>query len=264
MVPQIPRNLEEVNIENEWAETWSATLFLSTLDNNWGFAIFATSENYKVLQRCSEIYIDGTFKTCPSPYSQFLTIHGRYLGMVLPLVMCLLAGKQVGLYRQVLQHVRQQVRARTGHRLQPRTIICDFEYSLILAVQTELPRSPISGCYFHLCQSFWRKITKLGLSGAFRRHERLKKFLRKIMVIGYLPLAIVRANFRLLVATANTRRLIRRYPQLTNFVNYVERNYINANGQFPAYLWNVFHRNMDTRTNNSMESKSPTDQLTIH
>jgi hypothetical protein len=105
--------------------------------------------------------------------SQFLTIHGRYHGRVLPLVMCLLAGKQVGLYRQVLQHVRQQVRARTGHRLQPRTIICDFEYSLILAVQTELPRSPISGCYFHLCQSFWRKITKLG---AFRRHERLKNF----------------------------------------------------------------------------------------
>jgi hypothetical protein len=71
MVPQIPRNLEEVNIENEWAETWSATLFLSTLDNNWGFAIFATSENYKVLQRCSEIYIDGAFKTCPSPSPNF-------------------------------------------------------------------------------------------------------------------------------------------------------------------------------------------------
>jgi hypothetical protein len=258
MVPPIPRNVGEVEIDDEWAETWSGTRFLSTVDHNWGFAIFATSNNYKVLQRCSEIYIDGTFKTCPSPYSQFLTIHGRYHGRVLPLVMCLLAGKQVGLYREVLQHVRRQVRARTGHRLQPRTVICDFEYSLILAVQTELPLASISGCYFHFCQSLLRKITKLGLSGAFRRHARLNKFVRKIMAIGYLPLAIVRANFRLLVGTANTQRLVRRFPQLNEFVNYVERNYLNANGQFPASIWNVFNRNMDTRTNNSMESKSLT------
>lgn len=197
-----------MKIEDEWAETWCGVQFLSKLANNWGFAIFATAANYKMLQRCSEICIDGTFKTCPAPYHQFVTIHGRNNGMVLPLVMCLLTGKQVGLYRQVLQHVREQVRQHSGHRLEPRTVVCDFEYSLILAVQTEIPRSAISGCYFHFSQTLWRTIHKYGMSGPYRHHRRLRKLLCTIMAIGYLPLAIVGANWHIVTGSVSTHRLI--------------------------------------------------------
>lgn len=101
LVPPIPRHIADVAIDGEWAETWNGNPFLSMIDNNWGLAVFSTDNNFKILNRCAEIYIDGTFKSCPVPYEQLLTIHGRFHGRLLPLVMCLLSTKQVGIYRQV-------------------------------------------------------------------------------------------------------------------------------------------------------------------
>jgi ubiquinone/menaquinone biosynthesis C-methylase UbiE len=65
------------------------------------------------LERCDVIYADGTFKTCPPPYTQFVTIHGLFQERVLPFVMCLMTGKTVGQYRQLLQHVKDKPRSET-------------------------------------------------------------------------------------------------------------------------------------------------------
>lgn len=44
--PLIPHNVNEVLIENEWAEIWSGTDFLCHQDNDWGVQIFGTDENF--------------------------------------------------------------------------------------------------------------------------------------------------------------------------------------------------------------------------
>ena len=251
VLPDIPETVDDVVIEEEWARTWEGQDFLSHLDNDWGIAVFATSRNFQRLQRCQTIFIDGTFKTCPPPYAQLVTIHGMYHGRVLPFVLALMTGKEVGQYRQVLQHVKRKVRQVTGHRFRPRLVISDFEQSIQIAVQTELRHSRISSCYFHFCKNLWKKITDLGLSRAYKRNRRLKKTLRKFMAIAYLPLRLVRHNFRLLVASRRTRRLINRYPSLMDFILYLERNYVL--GQFPVATWNVYDRDIDTRTNNHVE-----------
>ena len=69
--------------------TWNDVPFMTHQDNDWGLLMFATNDNYRILQRCRVVYIDGTFKTCPRPYVQYVTIHGKFRGRVLPLVMCL-------------------------------------------------------------------------------------------------------------------------------------------------------------------------------
>ena len=74
------------------------------------------------------------------------------------------------------------------------------------------------------------------------------------MAIAHLPLPLVRHNFVLLRASHSVRRLVRRYPELTDFLNYVQGNYIQGN-QFLPRTWNVFDRDMDTRTNNYVEGK---------
>ena len=102
LIPPIPHDVHDVEIENEWSETWTGELFLSHQDNDWGISIFATDDNLRKLQRCETVYMDGTFKSCPQPYVQFVTIHGLYHGRVLPFVMCLMDGKTVGKYRQLL------------------------------------------------------------------------------------------------------------------------------------------------------------------
>ncbi|XP_071840820.1 uncharacterized protein [Apostichopus japonicus] len=73
------------------------------------------------------------------------------------------------------------------------------------------------------------------------------------MAIGYLPLALVRLNFWELVTNNSTQCLVACYPAMQQFIQYLENNYISDNGNFPAQLWNVFHRDNDTRTNNHVE-----------
>lgn len=60
--------------------------------------------------------MDSTFKTCPRPFYQFTTIHGCYMGRVLPFVMVLMSGKTEAMYRAVLRHVKRKVQRVTGQR----------------------------------------------------------------------------------------------------------------------------------------------------
>ena len=53
--------------------------------------------------------MDGTFKTCPRPYTQFVTIHGMYLERVAPFIFVLMSGKTEDMYRAVLRHVKRRV-----------------------------------------------------------------------------------------------------------------------------------------------------------
>jgi hypothetical protein len=64
--------------------------FLLYKDNDWGILIYATNENLENLRQCSDIYCDGTFGTCPKPYEQYFTIHGKYRSRVLCFVYCLM------------------------------------------------------------------------------------------------------------------------------------------------------------------------------
>jgi hypothetical protein len=89
---------------------------------------------------------------------------------VFTLVMCLMTGKTVVQYWQVIQHLKQRVRHVSGHRWRPDITICDFEQGLKLAIETELPNTMI-------------KIQELGLARQYRQGRRLRKTLRKIMTI---------------------------------------------------------------------------------
>ena len=102
----------------------------------------------------------------------------------------------------------------------PRRVVCDFEQVLIAAVETEFCHTQISGCYFHFCQNLWWKVQNLGLAADYWRHRRLKKCIRKVMAIGYLPLAVVRQNLQLLRTSRSTVRLCSRHHELQDFLNY--------------------------------------------
>ncbi|CAB4024197.1 Hypothetical predicted protein [Paramuricea clavata] len=250
-VPDTPQDIDDVNIEGSWARSWRNKRFLLHQDNDWGIAIFGTRRNLCALDQCQQLYMDATFRTAPRPYEQVFTILGEYYGRVLPLAIVLMTNRAIGHYRQVLQVLQRKIRRATGSEWEPEAIVCDFEQALITAIQTKLPNTRIEGCYFHFNQSLWRHVKDHGLTRAYRNHERVKKLIRKVMSIGFLPTAIVRNNFALLRTENRTRRLFRRYPGLVEFFNYVFNNYINGN--FPVTLWNVYDRDMDCRTNNNAE-----------
>jgi hypothetical protein len=190
-VPPIPRAIDEVDITGQWATTWSSERFLQFQDNDWGIAVFATDKCLKVMALCTDLYVDGTFRSTPRPYYQYVTILGKYRDRVLNLASCLLTGKTIGHYRQLFQCLKLNVRRLTHHRLQPRRVMCDFEQALVTALETEFLGVRVSGCYFHFCQSLHRHIQELGLVHAYMHDEDLKKIARKFMSLEYLPVALV-------------------------------------------------------------------------
>ena len=197
-VPALPTDIDDVDIHGEWARTRTGQPFLNRLDNHWGLAIFTTSRLLTALTRSECVYIDGTFRTAPHPYTQFVTVHGLYHGFVVPMVFCLLNGKTVAQYRQLFQSLKREIRRMTGHAWKPDRFVLDFEFAMFIAIQTELPRVPISGCYFHYTQSLWRHIQDNGLVVAYRTNRRLRNLVRRVMAIGYLPVLVVRQNFIML------------------------------------------------------------------
>ena len=133
---------------------------------------------------------------------------------------------------------KANVRRTSRHRWHPHLVISDYEQSLIAAVETELPNARISGCYFHFGQNLWRRVQSLGLARDYRQNRRLKKTIRKVITIGYLPMALVRQTFLLLITSRRTRRLQCQFPELLHFFNYFEANYLN--GIFVPQMWNVY------------------------
>ena len=63
--------------------------------------------------------MDGTFHTCPAPYAQFFTIHGKYRNRVILFASCLTTGKNIGQYKQILQTLKRRICQETGHRWRP-------------------------------------------------------------------------------------------------------------------------------------------------
>ncbi|CAC5423181.1 unnamed protein product [Mytilus coruscus] len=93
--------------------------------------------------------------------------------------------------------------------------------------------------------------------GNYRRQPAVKRVVRIIMAISYLPIAVVRKNFCLLKTSQRTIRLCRRYAGLRDFLEYSERNCLN--GLFPPQMWNVNERDRNNRTNNNVERASKED-----
>ena len=56
-VPNIPHRVDDVGIEDTWGETWSGDDYLLHQDNDWGILIFATTENFRCLRKCADVYI---------------------------------------------------------------------------------------------------------------------------------------------------------------------------------------------------------------
>ena len=125
--------------------------------------------------------------------------------------------KDIGSYRQVIQAVANRMRQVTNRRWRPSVVILDFEQASMIAFETEFPRISVKGCYFHFNQSLWRAIHRNNLVNAYRNSRQLKRCVKKIMALGFLPLALVRINFNRLQNSNSTANLIQRLPQLRVF-----------------------------------------------
>ncbi|KAE9191822.1 hypothetical protein PF004_g21497 [Phytophthora fragariae] len=110
----------------------------------------------------SALYIDGTFKMVPRPFTQCLIVMIKDPGVdvYVPAMYVLLDSKQQEVYWNALNYVIIQI----GRLLEPATVTCDFERGLMNAVTDQFPLVKIVGCLFDWKQTLRRKMIELRIS----------------------------------------------------------------------------------------------------
>lgn len=241
--------LQDLEIPESLKSTYKGSKFYygdSGKDDQNRIIFFTTQQNLKLMSSYNDWYCDGTFDISPTIFKQVYSVHIIVRGTTLPMLYALLPNKSQKTYKKLFKLILQQITKK------PNFVNCDFELAAINALRSVFG-CKIFGCFFHLSQSFWRRVQscnlKLWFSSDFRQT------FRKVQALAFIPCEDVFDGFELIrTSSPNTAR---------QFLDYVENNYIGklkgnklSKARFPIELWNLHERvKLDLpRTNNNVES----------
>ena len=80
----------------------------------------------------------------------------------------------------------------------PERVLIDFEIAALSAF-TSPYETDLKGCYFHLCQSFMRKKSELGLKKTYESNSELVLALNMIPALSFVPESKVEIGFDLVI-----------------------------------------------------------------
>lgn len=230
--------------------------------------IFSTRRNIEVLGECRDWYVDGTFKVCPTLFTQLFTVLGGVPAVPgdhdsatvpLPLAYALLSSKREVEYRTVLDAINNASEEYGIEELDPTNIHSDFETAIINAVSGAFPEVNIDLCYFHLKQSAYRHVVDLGLKVRYTRDPIVRDYFHMMAALAYVPVQDVKVAYRALIRTTPD------VPRLDEFNDYFGKTYVvgvRGAGQRPRVpplyepqLWNLYEATLEGRatTNNASE-----------
>ena len=113
----------------------------------------------------------------------------------------------------------------------PTTIMSDFEFAIIQAVQLTFPLTTLKGCYFHFCQCLTRKVQTLRLQVQYINNPDVRIFIRKTAALAFVPVRYVHLAWQAVKAETPEE------PGIANFARYFEQTWLV--GHYPPLLWNV-------------------------
>ena len=125
--------------------------------------VFATDDNLHRLCQAHTWHMDGNFAMAPQLFSQLYVILAKRDELTLPVAYALLQRKSQLTYETLLTAIVDRCTT-LGIVADPERIVLDFEMSAMSAVTAVFGNGvSIHGCFFHLCQSTFRKVQELGL-----------------------------------------------------------------------------------------------------
>ena len=139
----------------------------------------------------------------------------------------------------------------------PISIMTDFEAAAMNSFRSHFPQADVSGCYFHLGQSAWRKIQKIGngLPDKYKAEPEFALRVRKFLALAFVPTDQVRDYMQLLLRDEASRG----DGLLATFAEYFQRIYVGQEyliaERFDRATWNMYQRVKEQlpRTNNAVE-----------
>lgn len=189
----------------------------------------------------TDFYSDGTFKSCPAPFSQLYVIHGD-LGStvdcsnIVPLVYALMSDRKMESYFRLFDMIKLEI-----PEWNPKKFKTDYEVAAMQAIKKMFPCVTLTGCYYHYNNAIWEKGRKLGIT-----KSKDPKKIREVALTAVLPLLPAHE-------IQNGWKYITRHStqedDMKKFRSYVDHQWIKE--EFIS-TWCVYGE--QHRTNNSLEA----------
>jgi hypothetical protein len=241
-------------LPDEWTTTMGAELKLFLIFDykqaDSRILIFASNFASNILSYAETWFMDGTFKCSTTIFQQIYVIREKYKNKISTCLYAFLPNKVKSTYITILQQVIINC-LQTSNNPKPKYIMIDFKIGAICATKHVFDDSvQIKGCFFHLCQSMWRKIQHLRLSSVYKNYKNIRMNCDMINALAFLLHSEVSSGMAYLYTIIPIELL----PVAKYFDDiYVSGTYVTS--MFSPILWNVFDviLNGGERTNNYCE-----------
>ena len=138
-------------------------------------------------------FVDGTFKLLPEIFHQFHTIHVVLNGFAPLCVYVRLPNKTEVTYNRLIELLKEETNPNPGK------LLAHFYEAALNAFSKKFTHAEYSCCYFHLTQSFNRKIKEIGLKTSDENFPEFNLALRLLPALAHVPPAPVRTFFALVI-----------------------------------------------------------------
>ena len=163
-------------------------------DNNNRIVVFGQENCLSHLCHSGTWYMDGTFIVVPALFQQLYVIRVPLDESAITTVYAFMLNKSEASYMELFQILTNKCRS-LGMTLDPAIVTVDFEKAMMNTIVNYFgTRVVVKGCYFHLCQSSWRKIQELGLSQVYLNDDEIQCFCGMLDGLAFLPLNLVAAG----------------------------------------------------------------------
>ena len=99
--------------------SYKTFLNLDTKNKLEKYIIITTIFQLNILENCTQLFIDGTFKSCPKSYYQISNIAGFLpsLNSIIPIFMILCTGKSEFIYNEIFDEIKK-IYIFTGNKIE--------------------------------------------------------------------------------------------------------------------------------------------------
>lgn len=233
--PLVDKSDKFFNIDNQCVKNQNNSLVLTDWKdetNQQRIVIIGTRQLFKQLCNSTMIQIDGTFQSCPKPFSQLVTIFGNNVAndnyTCYGFVYILLTGKSVQVYQQMFKMI-SDLAMRYGFIMKLKHLLTDFESAIATAAQSQFPHILTYNCYFHYSQSQLKRVRTLGLWNEYNKPES-KMWIQLLLVLPMLPPVLIPPAFQAICDQVMPAAI---HPMF----HWFRENYID--GSFKIANWSV-------------------------
>lgn len=285
-LPLQPKSLQDLVLDEEWQKTRgedsvSFLIYDSGPERADRLMIFATDEALTRLGSSRQWFMDGTFGCAPALFQQLYVIRVPLGQNSISCVYAFMSTKTIAAYEELFRAITDKCRL-LGFDVDPQCIVMDFEQAVISAVRNVFGLGVrISGCFFHLCQSTWRKIQELGLVQKYKESADIRHFCGMLDGLAFLPVCDVTQGLGYLKSVvpdglvplveyfdstyvSGPMRALQQ-PITPNAIGGVRLRLRRAGPNFPPAIWNVNEAtiNDEARTNNICEAWNNSFRVTV-